>query len=101
MLFTAIDVALASGIPTAALFHTPYTIFRGGPLVEMFAPGLAIANAQRAELGLPAIERLGDIHDACDYAIVAAPKEFEPDVAGRGQRSCASDPCSTRLRCPA
>jgi MGT family glycosyltransferase len=31
-------------------------------------------------LGLPAVERLGDIHDACDYAIVAAPKEFEPDA---------------------
>ena len=80
MLFTAIDVALASGTPTATLFHTPYTIFRGGPLVEMFAPGMAIANAHRAELGLPAIERLGDIHDACAYAIVAVPKEFEPDV---------------------
>ncbi|MCW3003790.1 MAG: hypothetical protein JWQ20_3088 [Conexibacter sp.] len=80
MLFTAIDVALASGIPTATLFHLPYTIFRGGPLVEMFSPGVAIANAHRAELGLPAIERLGDIHDACDCAIVALPKEFEPDV---------------------
>jgi UDP:flavonoid glycosyltransferase YjiC (YdhE family) len=80
MLFTAIDVALASGIPTASLFHTPYTIFRGGPLVEMFAPGLAIANTQRVELGLPAIASLADIHDACDLAIVAAPKEFEPDV---------------------
>ena len=81
MLFTAIDAALASGTPTATLFHTPYTIFRGGPLVEMLAPGLAIANAQRAELGLPAIEKLGDIHDACALAIVAAPREFEPDVA--------------------
>ena len=81
MLFTAIDVALASGTPTAALFHLPYTIFRGGPLVEMFAPGRAIANAHRAALGLPAIDRLGDIHDACARAIVALPKEFEPDVA--------------------
>jgi UDP:flavonoid glycosyltransferase YjiC (YdhE family) len=80
MLFTAIDVALASGSPTAALFHTAYTVFRGGPLVEMFAPGIAIANARRAELGLPAIERLGDIHDACACAIVALPKEFEPDI---------------------
>jgi len=80
MLFTAIDVALASGTPTAALFHTAYTIFRGGPLVEMFAPGVAIANGRRAELGLPAVERLGDIHDGCACAIVAAPKEFEPDV---------------------
>jgi MGT family glycosyltransferase len=49
-------------------------------IVEMLAPGLAIANAHRAELGLPAIEKLGDIHDACALAIVAAPKEFEPDA---------------------
>jgi UDP:flavonoid glycosyltransferase YjiC (YdhE family) len=81
MLFTAIDAALASGTPTATLFHGAYTIFRGGPLVEMFAPGIAIINARRAELGLPTIERLGDIHDACAYAIVALPKEFEPDVS--------------------
>jgi MGT family glycosyltransferase len=80
MLFTAIDVALASGSPTATLFHTAYTIFRGGPLVEMFAPGTAIANARRTELGLPAIQRLGDIHDACACALVALPKQFEPDV---------------------
>jgi MGT family glycosyltransferase len=80
MLFTAIDVGLARGVPTATLFHTPYTIFRGGELVEMFAPGLAIANEHRAQLGLPAIERLGDIHDACACAIVALPKEFEPDA---------------------
>lgn len=80
MLFTAIDVALASSIPTAALFHMPYTILRGGPLVEMFSPGLPIANALRADLGLPAVESLPEIHDACALAIVAAPKEFEPDV---------------------
>jgi UDP:flavonoid glycosyltransferase YjiC (YdhE family) len=81
MLFTAIDVALASsGGRTATLFHAPYTVFRGGPLVEMLAPGMAIANARRGELGLPPIDRLGDIHDACACAIVAAPKEFEPDV---------------------
>jgi UDP:flavonoid glycosyltransferase YjiC (YdhE family) len=80
MLFTAIDVALASGSATATLFHTAYTVFRGGPLVEMFAPGLAIATAHRAELGLPTIERLGDIHDGCACALVALPKEFEPDV---------------------
>ena len=47
MLFTAIDVAVASGSPTATLFHTAYTVFRGGPLVEMFAPGMEIANAPR------------------------------------------------------
>jgi MGT family glycosyltransferase len=80
MLFTAIDVALASGTPTATLFHTAYSIFRGGPLMDMLAPGVAIANARRAELGLPAVERLGDIHDACRRAIIAAPQEFEPDA---------------------
>jgi UDP:flavonoid glycosyltransferase YjiC (YdhE family) len=83
MLFTAIDAALASGTPTATLFHSAYTIFRGGPLMEMFARGVPILNARRAEVGLPAIERLGDVHDACAYAIVAVPREFEaaPDAA--------------------
>jgi len=80
MLFTAIDVALASGCPTAALVHTAYTLFRGGPLVEAFAPGISIANARRAQLGLPAVETLTDIHDACASVLVAVPKEFEPDV---------------------
>ena len=81
MLFTAIDVALASGTPTAALFHTPYTLFRDGPLVEMFERGVPIANAHRMVLGLPAVERLAGIHDACAYAIIAVPKQFEPDVS--------------------
>jgi UDP:flavonoid glycosyltransferase YjiC (YdhE family) len=80
MLFTALNVAQASGTPTATLFHAPYTIFRGGPLVEMFAPGIAISNAHRAELGLPPISALADTHDACDVALVAVPREFEPDV---------------------
>lgn len=79
MLFTAIDAALASGVPTATLFHTAYSIFRGGPLAEMFRPGIAIANACRADLGLPAVTEPRDIHDACARAIVALPKEFEPD----------------------
>ena len=81
MLFTAIDVALASGTPTAALFHQPYTTFRHGPLLEMFERGMRIANAHRPQLGLPVIERLSDVHDACECAIVAVPKEFEPDVS--------------------
>jgi UDP:flavonoid glycosyltransferase YjiC (YdhE family) len=83
MLYAAIDAALASGTPTATLFHAAYTLFRGGPLMEMFAPGVPLVNAHRAELGLPAVERLGDVHDACAYAIVAVPNEFElaPDAA--------------------
>lgn len=81
MLWTALNVALASGLPTATLFHTPYTIFRGGPLVEMFAPGLVRLNAHRAELGLAPVAKLGDVHDACGLALVALPMEFEPGAA--------------------
>jgi MGT family glycosyltransferase len=80
MLFTALDVALASGTPMASLFHLAYSLFRGGPLVEAFAPGLVIVNEQREKLGLPAVQSLGDMHDACALAIVAVPKEFEPEV---------------------
>lgn len=80
LLFSAINVALASGIPTATLFHAPYSIFRGGPLVEMFEPAIALLNAQRRELGLPPIASLADIHDACDASLVALPAEFEPDA---------------------
>ena len=79
----AIDTALASGTPTTTLFQAAYTLFRGGPLMEMLAPGVPPVNAYHAELGLPAIERLGDVHDTCALAIVAEPKEFElaPDAA--------------------
>jgi UDP:flavonoid glycosyltransferase YjiC (YdhE family) len=80
MLFTALNVAQASGARTATLFHTPYSILRGGPLVEMFAAGIEICNAHRARIGLDPIVRLGDTHDACDVALVAVPAEFEPNA---------------------
>lgn len=80
MLFSALNVAQASGLPTATLVHTPYSIFRGGPLVEMFAPGLERLNAHRSGLGLPRVQGLGDVHDACDLALVAVPAEFEPEA---------------------
>ncbi len=80
MLFSAINAALASGIPTATLFHAPYSLFRGGPLVEMFAPAVALLNTQRRELGLGPVASLADVHDACDVALVALPSEFEPDA---------------------
>jgi UDP:flavonoid glycosyltransferase YjiC (YdhE family) len=41
----------------------------------------AIADARRAQLGLPEVRQLPDIHDACACALVALPREFEPDVA--------------------
>ncbi|MEV0335601.1 glycosyltransferase [Nocardia sp. NPDC050717] len=80
LLYTAIDAAIATGAPTANLVHTPYTILRDGPLMAMFAPGIELANAHRADLGLPPIARLGDIHDACAMTIVAVPSEFEPPI---------------------
>ncbi len=79
MLFTALSAAEASGIPTATLVHTPYTIFRGGPLVEMFAVGLEPLNRHRAGLGLAPVAQLVELHDGCELAIVALPKEFEPE----------------------
>jgi hypothetical protein len=54
----------------------------------MFAPGIAITNARRAELGLPAIERLGAIHDACAYAIVALPMAWVPQLMGDLVHDC-------------
>jgi UDP:flavonoid glycosyltransferase YjiC (YdhE family) len=81
MLWTALDVALASGAATANLVHTPYTLFRGGPLIDMFTPGIERLNAHRPKLGLPAVTHLTEPHDACDLTLVAVPKEFEPDVS--------------------
>lgn len=79
MLFTALSAAEAAGIPTATLVHTPYTIFRGGPLVEMFAAGIAPLNDYRAGLGLAPVAQLTELHDNAELALVALPKEFEPE----------------------
>jgi len=79
MLFTALSAAEASGLPTAALVHTPYSVFRGGPLVEMFAVGIAPLNNYRAGLGLAPVTQLVELHDNPELALVALPKAFEPD----------------------
>ncbi len=79
MLFTALSAAEASGLPTATLIHTPYSVFRGGPLVEMFAVGIPPLNAYRAALGLAPVSQLVELHDNPELALVALPKEFEPD----------------------
>ncbi|MBA3744384.1 glycosyltransferase [Sporichthya sp.] len=78
MLFSAINVAQAAGLPTAALFHTPYTVFRGGPLVEMFAPGLGRLNVHRVGLGLAPVTSYPELHDSCEVVLAAVPGEFEP-----------------------
>lgn len=80
MLFSAINVAQARGLPTAVLFHTPYSVFRGGPLIEMFAPGLERLNVQRVGLDLPPVASYPELHDSCDVVLAAVPGEFEPDA---------------------
>jgi UDP:flavonoid glycosyltransferase YjiC (YdhE family) len=80
MLTGALSAAQAAGLPTVALFHTPYAGFRGGPLVEMLAPGIPLLNALRDDLGLPPVTGMADVHDACSLCLVCAPREFEIDL---------------------
>ena len=99
MLFTAVDVALASSTPTATMLHTAYTIFPGRAARGDVRPGHRDLERAPAELGLPGIKDLDDVHDACALAIVAVPKEFEPDVPDAANVPLSA-PCSMRLRCP-
>jgi UDP:flavonoid glycosyltransferase YjiC (YdhE family) len=80
MLWTALCAGQAAGVPTIALFHGAYALFRGGPFVDMLSRSLPALNAVRQELGLRAIDRLSDVHDACALSVVATPVEFEPDM---------------------
>jgi MGT family glycosyltransferase len=80
MLFGAMSAGEAAGIPTAALFHSSLTAFRGGPLVEMLQPVVPTLHAMRASLGLPAVDAISDVHDGCARSLVAMPREFEMDV---------------------
>jgi UDP:flavonoid glycosyltransferase YjiC (YdhE family) len=80
MLISALCAGEAAGIPTVALFHTAFSIFRGGPLVDMMSPALPGVSAMRTDLGLSPIEAIADVHDACALSLVAAPSEFEPEI---------------------
>lgn len=80
MLLGALSAGQAAGIPTAALFHAAVAPFRAGPMVEMMAPAIPAIIAMRAELGLPPVESMADVHDACALSLVAMPKEFEPEM---------------------
>jgi MGT family glycosyltransferase len=80
MLWTALCAGEAAGLPTVALFHGAYALFRGGPFVEALSRSLPALNAVRQHLGLRAITRLSDVHDACALSVVATPVEFEPDM---------------------
>ena len=80
MLAAGLCAGQVSGVPTVALFHTPYSGFRAGPLVDMLAPSIGVLNTGRAGLGLGPVEGLADVHDACSLCIVAAPREFDVDM---------------------
>ena len=73
----ALCAAESLPVPTAALFHSPYCLFRGGPLLEMVSAAFPMANAIRAEHGLDAVEGIPQLHDRCDLALVASLREFE------------------------
>jgi UDP:flavonoid glycosyltransferase YjiC (YdhE family) len=80
MLWTALCASHAAGVPTIALFHGAYALFRGGPFVDMVSRSLPALNALRQDLGLRPVDRLSDVHDACALSVVATPVEFEPDM---------------------
>lgn len=80
MLMGALTASQAAGVPTAALFHAAYAVFRGGPLVEMLAWAIPIINEMRAGYGLSPVGSLADVHDGCALSLIATPREFEPDI---------------------
>lgn len=80
MLAAGLAAGQAAGVPTVALFHTPFSGFRAGPMVDLMAPGIGLVNTARAGLGLGPVASLADVHDACDLCIVATPREFDVDM---------------------
>ena len=75
---SALCAAEASGVPTAALFHIAYCLFRGGPLLEMVSAALPMLAAVRADLGLDSVAGIPELHDRCGLRLVTSPREFEP-----------------------
>lgn len=77
MLFAALCAGEAAEIPTIALFHTPVSPFRLGPMVEAMGPAMPVLNALRAELGLATVATVFDLHDACALSLVTSATELE------------------------
>lgn len=75
---SALCAAEASRLPTAALFHTAYCLFRGGALLEMISAALPMLAAVRTDLGLDPIAGIPELHDRCHLGLVTSPREFEP-----------------------
>ena len=68
MLLGALTAGQAAGIPTVALFHGAFALFRRGPLVDLLSQFLP-------QVGVPSVS---SVHDACALSFVATPREFEP-----------------------
>jgi MGT family glycosyltransferase len=80
MLMGALAAGEAAGLPTVALFHAAFALFRRGPLADMFSSLLPLLNTLRSDLGLPAVNRISDVYDSCALSLVTTPREFEPDM---------------------
>jgi MGT family glycosyltransferase len=80
MLLGAVSAAVASGLPTVALFHSPISGFRGGPMVEMLMPYLPALNDDRVELGLAPVAAPAGVHDECAASLVFCPREYDVDL---------------------
>ncbi|MEO7430417.1 MAG: glycosyltransferase [Acidimicrobiales bacterium] len=77
LLPAALCAAEALPAPSAALFHSPYCLFRGGPLLDMISMAFPMITAIRSDLGLDPVEGIPQLHDRCELALVASPREFE------------------------
>lgn len=80
MLFGALSAGIARGVPTVALFHSPISGFRGGPMVDLLAPNIPALNTVRADLGLGPVEAVADVHDECALSLVFTAREFDVDL---------------------
>lgn len=74
MLRAGLSAAVASKVPTATLFHQPYSTFiaRAGKLLPQL-------NVARAEMGMELLDSLDELYRQCDLCIVAAPRELEAE----------------------
>jgi UDP:flavonoid glycosyltransferase YjiC (YdhE family) len=80
LLAGALCAGEAAETPTVALFHGAYGLFRRGPLHDRLAAMRPLLDDLRAGIGLPPVEGLAAVHDACALSLVATPREFEPDM---------------------
>ena len=77
LLPAALCAAEALPVPTAALFHSSYCLFRSGPLLDMISMAFPMITAIRSGLGLDPVEGIPQLHNRCELALVASPREFE------------------------